>query len=76
VVSRSGTLTYEVLYALMLAKMGVSTCVGIGGDPINGTSFIDVLAQFEDDAHTDKIVLDRQIRWSDEERQPNSSKIT
>jgi succinyl-CoA synthetase alpha subunit len=68
VVSRSGTLTYEVLYALMLAKMGVSTCVGIGGDPINGTSFIDALALFEDDPHTDKVVLIGEIGGSDEEK--------
>jgi succinyl-CoA synthetase alpha subunit len=68
IVSRSGTLTYEVLYALMLAKMGVSTCVGIGGDPINGTSFIDALALFEDDPHSDKVVLIGEIGGSDEEK--------
>src|SRR5688572_14631975 len=56
VVSRSGTLTYEVLYALMQVKLGASTCVGIGGDPINGTNFIDVLEMFEHDPHTEKVV--------------------
>ncbi len=68
VVSRSGTLTYEVLYALKLVGMGVTTCVGIGGDPINGTNFIDALAMFEEDPHTEKIVLIGEIGGSDEER--------
>jgi succinyl-CoA synthetase alpha subunit len=68
VVSRSGTLTYEVLYALKLAGMGASTCVGIGGDPINGTSFIDCLDLFEADPHTEKVVLIGEIGGSDEER--------
>jgi len=68
VVSRSGTLTYEVLYALAQNGMGVSTCVGIGGDPINGTSFIDTLALFEEDPQTEKVVLIGEIGGSDEER--------
>jgi succinyl-CoA synthetase alpha subunit len=68
VVSRSGTLTYEVLYALMQVGMGVSTCVGIGGDPINGTSFIDALGLFEDDPHTEKVVMIGEIGGTDEER--------
>ncbi|MGD2057739.1 MAG: succinate--CoA ligase subunit alpha [Anaerolineales bacterium] len=68
VVSRSGTLTYEVLHALNQNGMGVSTCVGIGGDPINGTSFVDALALFEADAHTEKIVLIGEIGGSDEEK--------
>jgi len=68
VVSRSGTLTYEVLYALQRKELGVSTCVGIGGDPINGTSFLDVLAMFEDDPHTDQVVLIGEIGGTDEER--------
>jgi len=68
VVSRSGTLTYEVLYALAQTGMGVSTCVGIGGDPINGTSFLDALALFEEDPHTEKVVLIGEIGGSDEER--------
>ena len=67
-VSRSGTLTYEVLFALKAAGMGVSTCVGIGGDPINGTSFIDVLGMFEDDPQTEKIVLIGEIGGTDEEK--------
>jgi succinyl-CoA synthetase alpha subunit len=68
IVSRSGTLTYEVLYALKLHNIGVSTCVGIGGDPINGTNFLDVLGMFEADPHTDKVVLIGEIGGSDEER--------
>lgn len=67
VVSRSGTLTYEVLYALKLVGLGVTTCVGIGGDPVNGTSFIDVLGMFEADPYTDKIVLIGEIGGTDEE---------
>jgi len=68
VVSRSGTLTYEVLYALKLKGVGVSTCVGIGGDPINGTSFIDCLDRFEGDPQTEKIVLIGEIGGTDEEK--------
>ena len=68
VVSRSGTLTYEVLYALKLAGMGASTCVGIGGDPINGTSFLDVLDLFEHDPQTERVVLIGEIGGTDEDQ--------
>lgn len=68
VVSRSGTLTYEVLYALKLNGMGVSTCVGIGGDPIKGTNFIDILGLFEDDPLTESVVLIGEIGGTDEEQ--------
>jgi len=68
VVSRSGTLTYEVLYALKLVGLGATTCVGIGGDPINGTSFIDTLGMFEADPHTEQIVMIGEIGGTDEEK--------
>jgi succinyl-CoA synthetase alpha subunit len=68
IVSRSGTLTYEVLYALKQRGMGASTCVGIGGDPVNGTNFIDVLGLFEADPHTERVVLIGEIGGTDEEK--------
>ncbi len=68
VVSRSGTLTYEVLYALQQSGLGVSTCIGIGGDPVSGTTFLDVLELFEADPHTESVVLIGEIGGTDEER--------
>ncbi len=68
VVSRSGTLTYEVMYALKKSGLGCSTCVGIGGDPVNGTSFLDILEMFESDPHTDQVALIGEIGGNDEER--------
>jgi succinyl-CoA synthetase alpha subunit len=67
VVSRSGTLTYEVIYALSEQGYGQSSCVGIGGDPVNGTSFVDVLRMFEEDPSTERVIMIGEIGGNDEQ---------
>jgi succinyl-CoA synthetase alpha subunit len=67
-VSRSGTLTYQIMNELTQRGIGQSTCIGIGGDPITGTGFVDTLALFQDDAQTEAVVLIGEIGGADEER--------
>ena len=67
-ISRSGTLTYQVMNELTQAGVGQSTCVGIGGDPIVGSGFVDILSRFQDDPQTECVILIGEIGGDDEER--------
>ncbi len=68
VISRSGTLTYEIVRELTVGGLGQTTCIGIGGDPIVGTTFLDALPLFEDDSETDAVVIIGEIGGTEEER--------
>jgi succinyl-CoA synthetase alpha subunit len=67
VISRSGTLTYEVTYQLTMAGIGQTTCIGIGGDPVKGTDFIDALSLFKDDPETKAVLMIGEIGGNAEE---------
>ena len=67
-VSRSGTLTYQIMHELMQADVGISTCVGIGGDPVIGTQFIEVIQAFAEDDETDAIVFVGEIGGNEEQK--------
>jgi succinyl-CoA synthetase alpha subunit len=68
IISRSGTLTYEIVHALSEKNLGQSTCIGIGGDPIVGTGFVDLLEMLENDEQTEAIVLIGEIGGQEEEK--------
>src|SRR2546422_7911567 len=67
-ISRSGTLTYQIVHELTQRGIGQSTCVGMGGDPIHGLGFVDALERFEADPQTEAVILVGEIGGSDEER--------